>query len=53
MFGVKGDVVTGAEGPPIACEVSNRVIANPLGTLPDPLAFRFFALGPPEAEGEA
>jgi hypothetical protein len=60
-FGVKGDgaaelwVLKGFEGPacPIpASAVSSLVIAKPLGTLLDPLAFLFFEVGPDEADGE-
>lgn len=37
----------------VVCAISNLVIANPLGTLPEPLAFLFLAIGPEDAEGEA
>jgi hypothetical protein len=59
LLGVKGDVaeeVTALIGPEeVPCPgsaVSNLVIAKPLGTLPDPLAFLFFELGPDGAEGD-
>jgi hypothetical protein len=35
------------------CAVSSLVMANPLGTLLDPLAFRFLEDGPMEPEGDA
>ena len=35
-----------------ASPVSSLVIAKPLGTLLDPLAFLFFEVGPKEADGE-
>jgi hypothetical protein len=38
-------------GIPPACLVSSLVMASPLGTLPEPLAF-LFLLGPAEPEGE-
>ena len=59
-FGVKGEgAVDGAvdvtalvlcDGP--AGAVSSLVIAKPLGTLLEPLDFLFFAVGPPEADGD-
>ena len=60
-FGVNGDgaaefgALKGFEGPacPIpASPVSSLVIARPLGTLLDPLAFLFFDVGPKGADGE-
>lgn len=58
-FGVKGDgaeEVTALIGPDkVPCPgsaVSNLVMARPLGTLPDPLAFLFFEVGPDDADGE-
>lgn len=61
-FGVNGEVaeegtafVAGADvivfG--VGCDVSNLVIASPVGTLPDPLAFLFLVDGPFDAEGDA
>ena len=38
-------------GMPAVCLVSSLVIANPLGTFPDPLAF-LFLLGPVDPEGD-
>jgi hypothetical protein len=61
-LGVKGEgevaatALAGADGPPcpmLMSPVSNLVIAKPVGTLPDPLAFLFFELGPFDADGEA
>ena len=59
MLGVKGDgaeEVAALMGPEeIPCPgsaVSSLVIAKPLGTLPDPLAFLFFEVGPDGADGE-
>jgi hypothetical protein len=59
-LGVNGDgaeAVTTLRGPGAlawpASVVSNLVIARPLGTLPEPLAFLFFDVGCPEgADGE-
>ena len=60
-FGVKGDGAAefgaligfdGAACPIPASAVSSLVMAKPLGTLLDPLAFLFFEVGPDEADGE-
>ncbi len=60
-LGVKGDctaelgALIGFEElacPIPASAVSSLVIAKPLGTLLDPLAFRFFEVGPEEADGD-
>lgn len=59
MLGVNGDGVAvtalgGAEGPwpMLMSPVSNLVIAKPVGTLLEPLAFLFFEVGPPEVDGD-
>jgi hypothetical protein len=61
MLGVKGDCaaeVVALRGfeelacPIPASPVSSLVIAKPLGTLLDPLAFLFFEVGPKDADGE-
>lgn len=57
MKGDGAEEVTALIGPDeVACPgsaVSNLVIARPLGTLPDPLAFLFFDIGGPDgADGE-
>lgn len=61
-FGVNGDgaaeggALVGLAGGPVPIEispVSSLVIARPLGTLLEPLAFRFFEDGPDCAVGEA
>ena len=58
-LGVNGDgadEVTALRGPDAApCPgsvVSSLVIARPLGTLPEPLAFLFLDIGPDGADGE-
>ena len=60
-LGVKGEGVEdvtaliGAEGAPcprLASPVSSLVMANPVGTLVEPLAFLFFDVGPFVADGE-
>lgn len=61
MFGMKGDDADEAlVGPAIETDpgpapfgnVSRRVMANPLGTFPEPLDFLFFELGPVVLVGE-
>ncbi len=57
MKGDGAEEVTALIGPveDIPCPlsaVSNLVMARPLGTLPEPLAFLFFEVGPDGADGE-
>jgi hypothetical protein len=56
VYGDGAEEVTALIGPGgMLCPgsaVSNLVMAKPLGTLPDPLAFLFFDVGPEGAEGE-